>query len=507
MPSTDAAPPPVDPAGERKLTQALLERFLCERRGFAFALAVADDQRAIAALYAELHPKLAARGCELIAVDLGQAAAAPGGDAPVLLTLLRERLAAAAADCRQALWLTGLGAHLDYRHGGSRAGPSDLLATANFQRDLFPETCPVPVVLWASSLAVPVLPQLAPDLWSWRKASFDFSEPEQPWRERLATLVPPRAQVWQRFPAPEAKRRRALLEALLAEPDDELAAAAPHLYAERRVNQLRELVAVLDQLGAWDEAEARAKQAIDWAGRAGNPLQRAHTWNDYADILTARGQFDEALRIRREEELPVYEQLGDLRSKAVTMGQIADVAQARGQWDEALRIRREEELPVYEQLGDVRERAVTMGKIADILAARGQLDEALRIRREEELPVYQQLGEVREKAVTMSKIADILAARGQSDEALRIIREEALPVYQQLGAVRDALIARGSIAILLLERGRREDRPEAARLLGQALTDARRLGLPEATEIAAAFQAYGLEPPDPAAESQLPATG
>jgi hypothetical protein len=53
------------------------------------------------------------------------------------------------------------------------------------------------------------------------------------------------------------------------------------------------------------------------------------------------------------------------------------VFQARGELDEALRIRREEELPVYERLGDVRERAVTWGKIADVFQARGELDEAL----------------------------------------------------------------------------------------------------------------------------------
>ena len=49
------------------------------------------------------------------------------------------------------------------------------------------------------------------------------------------------------------------------------------------------------------------------------------------------------------------------------MGKIADVLQARGELDEALRIRREEELPVFERLGDVRARAVTMGRIADVL--------------------------------------------------------------------------------------------------------------------------------------------
>ena len=82
------------------------------------------------------------------------------------------------------------------------------------------------------------------------------------------------------------------------------------------------------------------------------------------------------------------------------MGKIADILESRGDLDEALRIRREEELPVYERLGDVRARAVTMGKIADILWSRGDLDEALRIRREEQLPIYERLGDVRARAVT-----------------------------------------------------------------------------------------------------------
>ena len=69
-----------------------------------------------------------------------------------------------------------------------------------------------------------------------------------------------------------------------------------------------------------------------------------------ADILQMRGDLDGALRIRREEQLPVFERLGDVRSAAVTKGQIADILQMRGDLDGALRIRREEELPVYERL-------------------------------------------------------------------------------------------------------------------------------------------------------------
>ena len=239
---------------------------------------------------------------------------------------------------------------------------------------------------------------------------------------------------------------------------------------------------------------AESSGALDLATRAAELMHRldqargadreaAMAKGKIADIFEARGQLDEALRIRREEQLPVFERLGAVREKAVTMGKIADIFQARGQLDEALRIRREEALPVYERLGDVRAKAITMGKIADIFEARGQLDEALRIRRDEELPVYERLGDVRAKAVTMGKIADIFQARGQLDEALRIRREEALPVYERLGDVRELLVARTKLAIGLALRGRGDDASEVAALLAQAHRAAVEMGLPEAAPI------------------------
>jgi tetratricopeptide (TPR) repeat protein/calcineurin-like phosphoesterase family protein len=211
---------------------------------------------------------------------------------------------------------------------------------------------------------------------------------------------------------------------------------------------------ILEARGELDEAlRIRREESLPVYERLGDVRERAITWGKIADILAARGELDEALRIRREEELPVYERLGDVRSRAITWGQIADILAARGELDEALRIRREESLPVFERLGDVRSRAITWGKIADILAARGELDEALRIRREEELPVYERLGDVRERAITWGKIADILAARGELDEALRIRREEELPVYERLGDVRSRAITWGQIADILAARG------------------------------------------------------
>ena len=129
-------------------------------------------------------------------------------------------------------------------------------------------------------------------------------------------------------------------------------------------------------------------------------------------------------------ELPVFERLGDARSAAVTWGKIADIAYQRGDYDEALRIRREVQLPVFERLGDPGRR--TWGKIADIAYQRGDYDEALRIHREVQLPVYERLGDTRETAVTWGKIADIAYQRGDYDEAAELQRKR-LEVCKQLG--------------------------------------------------------------------------
>ena len=63
--------------------------------------------------------------------------------------------------------------------------------------------------------------------------------------------------------------------------------------------------------------------------------RRRWRWEWIADIAYQRSEFDEALRIRREIQLPVYERLGDTRSAAITWGSIADIAYQRGEYDEA----------------------------------------------------------------------------------------------------------------------------------------------------------------------------
>ena len=137
------------------------------------------------------------------------------------------------------------------------------------------------------------------------------------------------------------------------------------------------------------------------------------------------GDGDRALAAS-SEKAKLDKDRGEDRLQALALSLQADVLQARGELDEALRIRREEQLPVYERLGDVRAKAVTQGKIADVLQDRGELDEALRIRREEELPVYERLGDEFALVRTRGNMALWLIKRnapGDREEAAELLRQ------------------------------------------------------------------------------------
>ena len=287
-------------------------------------------------------------------------------------------------------------------------------------------------------------------------------------------------------------------EALLAFQEAGRAFGALGLARDQAIT-ISQIADVLAARGQLDEAiRIYREEVLPVMERLGDAHSKAISMDKIAAVLRAQGQLDEALRIHQEEVLPVFERLGDARAKAVTMSKIADVHQALGQLDEANRIRKEEVLPVFERLGDVREKAFTMSKIADVHQARGQLDQALRIRKEDVLPVFERLGDVRSKATTMSRIANVLQARGQLDQALRIRREEVLPVYERLRLRRELLVEQANIATLLLLYRDRKRREEARVLLTSAFHGAVELNIsPDIQHIRRLFAKHNMKAPDP----------
>jgi len=436
---------PTDPERQYRLVRLIM----AERTGFHFLLVLHTGEQRRDEMLGRLTADLDARGVDHLVLDL---ATLP--DTVILLKALMDLLAAnpAAPGRRRAVSVIGVERHLSWTQGGSRREATQLLADANFQRDAYTSRCPVPLALWATPLAYPTLAMRAPDLWHWRVGVFDLGgTADLPRSHLLNQEIPRPAHDWQWQPKEQEEKRLALIDAVLAEDDARLDDSAAG--KARRARLLLEQGDILYNLGELDRAWVALRQALALFSQAGADRERAVTWGRIADILYDRGELDEALRIRREEQLPVYDRLGDVRERAITWGKIADILYRRGALDEALRIRREGELPVYDRLGDERSRAITWGQIADILHTRGELDEALRIRREEQLPVYDRLGDVRERAITWGRIADILHDRGELDEALRIRREEELPVYDRLGDEHSRAATWGRIADILYDRG------------------------------------------------------
>ena len=75
---------------------------------------------------------------------------------------------------------------------------------------------------------------------------------------------------------------------------------------------------------------AQAKETLDLAGGAEHEREVALARGLRANVLAARGEVDEALRIRREEQLPVYERLGDVRALLVGRANLALTLLRRG---------------------------------------------------------------------------------------------------------------------------------------------------------------------------------
>jgi tetratricopeptide (TPR) repeat protein len=184
-------------------------------------------------------------------------------------------------------------------------------------------------------------------------------------------------------------------------------------------------------LGDGEQAHQLVSEALEKCP-SDDTGERSFLLSKFSHLLVQFGQLDKALRILRDELLPVFERLGDVRSRAVTLGKVANILRARGQLDEALRIYQDEVVPVFERLGDVRSRAGALGLIADILVARGQLDEALRILQDEVVPPLRQLQDPQALTQMLLRLGMYSIENSQQDQALPFLNE-ARDCYIRLG--------------------------------------------------------------------------
>jgi tetratricopeptide (TPR) repeat protein len=181
-----------------------------------------------------------------------------------------------------------------------------------------------------------------------------------------------------------------------------------------------------------------------------------------ASLATARQLLEEAITEDEQEAAQ--------RGVAVTLGDIARLKAQSGDVAGALALH-QEELEIYERLGDVRERAVTLGDIARLKAQSGDVAGALALH-QERLEIFERLGDVRERAVTLVDLADLRAASKEYDEAERLYRE-GLETLRQINDVESTYAVLARLGQLALARGRSD---EALPLLQEARQGFARLG-------------------------------
>ncbi|MYD86271.1 MAG: tetratricopeptide repeat protein, partial [Acidobacteria bacterium] len=186
-------------------------------------------------------------------------------------------------------------------------GLDDLLGRLNQRREALAERCPRPLLVWVLSGNLKKVATRAADLWDWRSGVFDFTLPP-------TGIRTDRHQPHIGGPAEFAPERQARIERL----QEHLARHPPSDPTD--VDLLLDLGDLQRSLGDVDEAESAYSRALETVARLDDPRRRAITYGRIADILHERGQLDEALRILTEEQLPVFEKLGDAHALAITRG-------------------------------------------------------------------------------------------------------------------------------------------------------------------------------------------
>ena len=179
---------------------------------------------------------------------------------------------------------------------------------ANVLRERLADALPGTQVLWLTDTDIDTAAHQAPDLWNWREAVFAFTT-------TVAIPLPPLAGSRFYHSAGMAgtlvEERLTAIEKFLADAEAaDISSASLHLEAARAYQRL-------GQLG---KSAAHAQHAAQQFSVNGDESSAAQAKAELADVLVTQGQPDLAIQLLRQEVLPVYEKLGDVRSRAVTMG-------------------------------------------------------------------------------------------------------------------------------------------------------------------------------------------
>lgn len=356
-------------------------------------------------------------------------------EGPEVLRTIAERLAATrpAQSGRKIVFAAPSGWEEDLKAEWSVG-----LRRFNERRNITIRDCPNAIVIAGPSWLPWLAHDQAPDLWSVRTAVFTFPRPPA---SRDIFLAPEYDEWSPGLPMAHELQPPAYYEELA----EALEAGRNPGEQETRGRLLLRACAAWQLKGDYDRALLAAERAREVFVDAHEDLMIAVAMGRIADILQRKGDIGEALRIRQEEQLPVYERLGDERERAVTMVKIADILALEGETEEAFRIWIDECLPIFQRIGDLEGIAAIRFACARARLHSGGLEhgEAQTVLDElkESFGLCQRLRRPEGIAAVGRLLGPVLLARGHADEALNVLDQSAV-AFEKLDRADEAAMVR-----------------------------------------------------------------
>lgn len=272
-----------------------------------------------------------------------------------------------------------------------------------------------------------------------------------------------------------------------------LSLATEHQWTAERALGLGRLAELLERKGAYREAlRVRREEQLPCLPEKDDSNQRAGCLIHIVDLHFALQELEEAEAVLKDEILPVLVASKDKRDEACGLSRLATLHMKRSEWDRALNIQ-QQLLSLFKELGDRRSYGIVLGKLAEIHAAKGSPHEALKIRLTEQLPLLKQLGDLRTLALAQGRTAELHFDVREPNIAVALLRESVIPYADEHHDAHILLSAQHLLAKALLALDPESHREEATSLLKAARSAAETLGIQERDAILDSAQLHGLE--------------
>ncbi len=195
-----------------------------------------------------------------------------------------------------AVMVVGLEATIDFRPapGSLFVRGGELLRNANFQRDAFPQRCPVPVVIWLNSAATTAFAQTAPDLGQWCTGLFHFVGPDTARPQLEKELIVSGLNEKERLPREEKRERIGILRSLLLEVEKAADRDTP-ANVSRRAALHYELGWVYLVLSDAEVAIEQFERSLELARSIGNRLVEENSLGSLGNTSLVLGDLDKAI--------------------------------------------------------------------------------------------------------------------------------------------------------------------------------------------------------------------